>query len=387
MQRPLMMTLSVIIASSLVGLITGFTIPLISLDMANKGMTPFFIGFLAALPAAGMLVASFIAPWLSSKIGLTKILSGALAILIIATLASCLLQNLYLLSPFRLMTGIASGVLVVLGESWIAGGASLRYRAALTGLYTSTFTGFQLAGPLLINIEKYSLVYFLLFITVFSLISVLFANKSNVKLTPENRDQISWKSLVSFLPVLSSGVFCFSFFDATVLSIFPLYSMTQGLTEALSVLLISVILIGDAAFQVPIGYVADKFGVRRVHLFLGIMFCVSVLCLPYLFTSTLLLIAGCVVLGAVAGGLYTLSLVRAGTLLSGQRLIVINAMLNLIWAAGSISGPVISGTVISHVGYQGFTGVIFMTGILFLFFQLLPFDVKKSQCSENVSQR
>ncbi len=52
----------------------------------------------------------------------------------------------------RLLTGPASGVIIVLGESWITGGAAGSQRATLTGLYASAFTGCQLAGPLLISV-------------------------------------------------------------------------------------------------------------------------------------------------------------------------------------------------------------------------------------------
>lgn len=50
------------------------------------------------------------------------------------------------------LTGTASGVIIVLGESWITGGAAGSQRATLTGLYASAFTGCQLAGPLLISV-------------------------------------------------------------------------------------------------------------------------------------------------------------------------------------------------------------------------------------------
>lgn len=387
MQRTFMMTLSMIIASSLVGLITGLTIPMISLNMSNKGFPAFIVGLLAALPAAGMLISSFMTPWLSVRAKFKNVIFGALFLLLAGTIGSCIIANVYILSIVRLITGIASGILVILGESWITGNSSLRYRAVITGIYTSTFTGFQLIGPLLISIGNDFLPHILLSITALTLAAFFLAYQSKAELKIDTGHKTSWQSLFWLLPALSSGVFCFSFFDASILSFFSLYSLDKGVTAELSLLLISIILIGDAAFQVPIGYLADKFGARKMHLILGFLFCLILVFLPELFNSRLFLIAGCAALGAVAGGLYTLSLVRAGTLLGGQRLIVMNAILNLVWAAGSISGPVFSGAIITHFGYNSFTNALLIIGIMFFFFQLLPVDSKERRCSQNVSQR
>ena len=62
-------------------------------------------------------------------------------------------------------------------------------------------------------------------------------------------ERASWRSLGAFLPVLASGVFCFAFFDASILALLPLYGMDKGLNEGLAVLLVTVVLTGDAMFR------------------------------------------------------------------------------------------------------------------------------------------
>ncbi|VFS60901.1 Major Facilitator Superfamily [Raoultella planticola] len=70
----------------------------------------------------------------------------------------------------------------------------------------------------------------------------------------------------------------------------------------------TIVLTGDAFFQAPLGWVADKFGIRRVHLSCAVVFCLALAALPFLLTSPVQLIVGCLILGAAAGALYTLSL-------------------------------------------------------------------------------
>ncbi len=50
-QNRLAPTLAMIMAASLVGFITGYTVPLISLELAQQQIAPLYVGLLAA-PAA-----------------------------------------------------------------------------------------------------------------------------------------------------------------------------------------------------------------------------------------------------------------------------------------------------------------------------------------------
>ncbi|MEL2319536.1 MFS transporter, partial [Klebsiella pneumoniae] len=191
-------------------------------------------------------------------------LSGSLILLALATIASCMTTDMTLLLLPRLLTGLASGVIIVLGESWITGGAAGSQRATLTGLYASAFTGCQLA------------------------------RSPRLSRVPVGR----WRSLGAFLPVLASGVFCFAFFDASILALLPLYGMDKGLNEGLAVLLVTVVLTGDAMFQTPLGWLADRVGIRRVHLSCAVVFSLSLLALPLMLGSRIQLMAICLLLGA-----------------------------------------------------------------------------------------
>ena len=158
-QNRLAPTLAMIMAASLVGFITGYTVPLISLELAQQQIAPLYVGLLAALPPAGMMISSFLSPALCRRVEMGVLLSGSLILLALATIASCMTTDMTLLLLPRLLTGLASGVIIVLGESWITGGAAGSQRATLTGLYASAFTGCQLAGPvvsgMLIGITGY----------------------------------------------------------------------------------------------------------------------------------------------------------------------------------------------------------------------------------------
>ena len=129
-QNRLAPTLAMIMAASLVGFITGYTVPLISLELAQQQIAPLYVGLLAALPPAGMMISSFLSPALCRRVEMGVLLSGSLILLALATIASCMTTDMTLLLLPRLLTGLASGVIIVLGESWITGGAAGSQRAA-----------------------------------------------------------------------------------------------------------------------------------------------------------------------------------------------------------------------------------------------------------------
>ena len=210
---------------------------------------------------------------------------------------------LQLLLP-RFLTGIASGVIIVLGESWITGGAAGKNRATLTGIYASAFTGCQLAGPLLISAGADYQTWVLLAVIGLTAACLLMLRHLPTGTRESLGERASWRSLGAFLPVLASGVFCFAFFDASILALLPLYGMDKGLNEGLAVLLVTVVLTGDAMFQTPLGWLADRVGIRRVHLACAVVFSLSLLALPLMLGSRIQLMAICLLLGAAAGALF-----------------------------------------------------------------------------------
>ncbi|MDY4369699.1 MFS transporter [Pectobacterium brasiliense] len=359
-------TINMIIAASLVGLVTGYTLPLISLKLAELGHSTATLGILAALPAAGMMLSSFVTPWLSRHLHASYLLSGSLIVLAASTVASFLLSHPVSLILPRLLTGLASGVLVVLGETWVTSRASDKHKATLTGLYAAVFTGCQLIGPLLIAAGEPIQTYALWLICAISAACAFMLRNCATMVQADESSSASYRDLIPFLPAIASGVLCFSFFDASILALFPLYGMEQGLDEKSAILLVTLIFLGDAVFQTPIGWLADKCGIIKTHIGCGILFCVMLVLITFSFSSPSLLVPVCIVLGAAAGGLYTLSLVRAGQKFAGQRLIVMNSLLGLVWSAGSISGPLFSGAAITFYGYDGLIAILLLTGVLFV---------------------
>lgn len=64
-------------------------------------------------------------------------------------------------------------------------------------------------------------------------------------------------AVIRFAPAVILAIFTFAFFDTAMLALLPLYGLQYGLSEQTAVLAVSVLFIGDALFQMPLGWLAN----------------------------------------------------------------------------------------------------------------------------------
>ncbi|MBI6548089.1 MFS transporter [Xenorhabdus lircayensis] len=367
---------SIILGASLVGLAMGYTLPMVSLKLAGQKQTSTLLGIMSALPAVGMLISSIVIPTLTRLYNLNKLLSFSLLLLTVSTLFSAYLNNIYYLVLPRFLMGFACGVIVVVGESWVSGNTSDKHKGTLMGLYTSAFTGCQLLGPLLISIFGIISLIPAILLAVFSLLCVvLILINPSASISPQQREEEKSRfpvfPLIMSAPCLIIGVLCFSSFDAVALSMFPLYGLSVGIPETITITIITLIFLGDAIFQVPIGWFADRTSLKRMHIICGVIFTLSLLALPFTVNSIFLWV-DVIIMGAFGGGIYTLSLVRAGKKYSGQMLIAINSLFGVVWGVGSLTGPLVTGVAMDIFNEKGFIITLVSVGLLFIFSHWFP---------------
>jgi MFS family permease len=346
-----------VFTASVIGLNMGTTLPLVALRLHEAGTANLTIGILSALPAAGMIIAAMLASHLCRRFAGRTLYLACFALCLLSTSA---LQwpgdSLPLLAVSRFTLGVGMGVVVILGESWVNALCRESHRGRIVALYAACFTGVQMVGPALISLLGAHSVWPVVLVTLANLLALLVV----ACCLPAHHDPSGTKharsfSLLGFVrvaPALCIGVLFFAFFDAVVLSLFPLYAREHGYTLAVAALMASVILAGDMLFQVPLGWLADRLDRHALHLACGVLTLALGISLPWLMTWPTALWPALVVLGAAAGGIYTLTLVLIGQHFRGPDLITANACVGMLWGLGSLLGPVLSGALMTQ-GTQG----------------------------------
>lgn len=361
--------LVLIFAVSVVGLSMGATLPLVSLRLMEAGASSLEIGVLSAMPAAGMILAAFLVAPLCRRLSGRGLYLGCFVLCALAVAALELPASTPLLVAARLLLGVAMGVVVILGESWVNLLCDEARRGQVVAFYAACFTGCQLGGPALIGLlgaQSPWLVALVVQANLLALAAVARGLPSGWGQAAE--DEVRTFSLAGFLrvaPALCTGVLFFAFFDAVVLSLFPVYASAHGYAVGIAALMVTVILAGDMVCQVPLGWLSDRTERSRLHLVCGVAALGIGMALPWLITRPTLLWPALVLLGAVAGGVYTLALVRIGERFSGQDLVTANACVGMLWGIGSLVGPLLSGALMG-TGPHGLPLALSLAAALFV---------------------
>jgi MFS family permease len=340
---------------SVMGLATGVTLPFVSLRLVQAGASATAIAVMAALPALGTIGMSFCLAALTRRLGPKALMVSAI---LLSGLCVLILATPYAPVPWvlsRLGTGVSASILFGVGEARILEISGDHSRGRWTGLYATTLTACQFAGPAMLAALGTGSGLPLYVAAALHVVSLAFLLGSRWRDTAAKVPQAALTLrafLGSSLP-LASAVLFFAMFDSAVLSLLPLYGLTLGLATRLAILLVTVVFLGDACLQIPIGWVADRFGRAVAHLVCALITGLTGLALSAGAAATLALWPCLFLMGGTAGALYTLAIVRLGDRLRGTRLISANAFVGMLWGVGALCGPVLGSLSMTAVQPQG----------------------------------
>lgn len=327
-----------------IGLALGVTMPLVSLRLESWHYGSFAIGVMAATPAVGVLLGASLAGRLAARFGTVPLMQLCLLLGAASVALLALVQSYPVWLLPRLFIGVALTVVFILGESWINQLAVEQWRGRLVALYGTGYALSQLSGPLLLTLLGSDTDRG--FWTGTGLLiggSLLLLGRGGAPQVDEHG--ASGRGLWVFcqrMPTIAWAVVLFAAFEAMMLTLLPVYGLRQGFTQEVALLMASVVVVGDAALQLPIGWMADRVPRRALFRACGLALLLSSLSVP-LVLHTVLIWPVWVVFGASAGGLFTLALILIGERFRDDELVRANAHVAQLWGIGCLIGPLVTG--------------------------------------------
>lgn len=327
-----------------IGLALGVTMPLVSLRLESWHYGSFAIGVMAATPAVGVLLGASLAGRLAARFGTVPLMQLCLLLGAASVALLALVQSYPVWLLLRLFIGVALTVVFILGESWINQLAVEQWRGRLVALYGTGYALSQLSGPLLLTLLGSDTDRG--FWTGTGLLiggSLLLLGRAGAPQVDEHG--ASGRGLWVFcqrMPTIAWAVVLFAAFEAMMLTLLPVYGLRQGFTQEVALLMASVVVVGDAALQLPIGWMADRVPRRALFRACGLALLLSSLSVP-LVLHTVLIWPVWVVFGASAGGLFTLALILIGERFRDDELVRANAHVAQLWGIGCLIGPLVTG--------------------------------------------
>jgi MFS family permease len=354
---------ALICAISAVGLCSSILYPLLAFRLSAEGVNPSTIALSAAMTPLGVIASAPFLPRLASLAGSAKlaILCSIAIALLVAVIGA--VNSVILWFPARLALGFTVNGLFVIGEAWIAQLADPMKRGRVVGVYASVFALAFALGPLVLALtgSRSNIPLFVIAIASLGAAAILFCIRSTApKMAAANRE--SRGSLMPF-PFLALAVACFALFDQITLSLFPVYGVGAGWSEAAMAIAVSVLNAGSIALQYVIGWFADRRPRRLVMVICAALTTGGAAILPAVI-STYVLWPLLFFWGACAYGVKTLSLIEMGDRLSGEKLVAGAAGLSFMRGLGGVGGGVLAGVSMDQLGSSGLPatiGVIFFT--------------------------
>lgn len=358
---------AVITSISVVGLALGLSIPLASLILERRGVDSGLIGLTAAMPALGILFFSPFIPGLVRRLGTHTMLYLSILLAAGAVLALPFFTSIPVWLLLRFLMGVATGPLFVLSETWINQIALEHNRGRLVALYVTVFSLCLATGPLLIGVTGTDGALPFIIACLILLVAAAplpFAGNS----LPVAKEAASFSVLafIRLAPSVCLAVLLFAFLDACSLSLLAIFGLRHGYSEATAALMVTALVVGNMALQLPIGWLADRMNRDRLLGACGLGLLLSTALLPWAVDWPLLLWPVLVLMGAFGGGLYTLAMIILGQRYTGADLVTANAALGVLWGIGNLAGPLLAGIGMRILDPNGLPLTLVLATLAFL---------------------
>lgn len=347
-------------AITAVGVAIGLGLPLLSVILEKRGISPGWIGLNTAMAGIAAMLAAPATTWFAHRLGVASTMIWAVVIATLSGMGFYYIENFWLWFPLRLFFHGAITTLFVLSEFWINAAAPPSRRGLVLGIYVTVLSvGFAM-GPLIFAVTgSEGILPFMIAAAaiLFAAFPIFMARHESPAL--DESPEYHFFRYILLVPTATAAAFVFGAVEAGGLSLFTLYAKGEGFAEAEAALLLTVMGVGNMVFQIPLGMISDRLKDRRPMLaIMAVIGFAGSLCLPFLSVSWVMMAIILLFWGGSISGLYTVGLAHLGSRLKGADLANANAAFVFCYAVGTVAGPQGIGTAMEFGGNAGFAWAI-----------------------------
>jgi len=361
----------VIAAMAVVNLVYGITFPLLALVLDAQGVSKTLIGLSTIAQAAAVIV---IAPWtpaLLKRFAPSRVMQVVTVILALLFILAGLFPNVWFWFPLRFVMGAMTALLWISSEALINKMAEERWRGRIIGFYASIgAAGFAMGPLLLILTGSEGMAPFYATTAMILLAAIpLFVVSHRTMGHAEERHE-GWGKVFLMAPTIMLANVVYAAGAESMLTFFPLFGMSLGLTEDVTLWLLTMVGLGGMVLVMPISWLADhvdRMGLLALSVFLTM---IGLLLMPALIRIPYVADFYAFVFGGVEGMIYALGVILVGQRFRGAMLAAATTMFTACWGAGTMLGPLLVGIGMDWFGAQ------YMPFMVLAFFALfLPMPV------------
>lgn len=357
------------VAITVVALTMGLTIPLTSLVLEARGVDSTWIGLNTTAQFVGILLISPFVPRILAAWGLMRSMWVGIAVSVVTIGGMPILDYFPIWFVLRFALGCAEGVIFVAAETWLNEIADDRYRGRTIGIYGTMLAGGLACGPLLIEltgIEGAGPFFWAAGLIALSAAPLLTVARDAPRIDGSPTFKL-WR-YASLVPVIIGANLMFGLLDAAAMGLLPVYGRDIGFEASAAARLLTVLILGGLAGQLPLGWLAERVNPSKLVVVLALMVAIGFAVIPSIHQTTWLMQLILFAIGSAVGGLWTVGLVALGNRYNGADLAAAITVATIAYGVGSAIGPSIAGTAMSMAPPHGLMiGLAAVTGLYVVF--------------------
>jgi MFS family permease len=361
--------IAVIASVGVVALIYSLVGPLLSVNLERRGVSTLVNGALAAMPPVAVLVCGVFVPLVVRRLGaITSIVAGT-ATSVTALVLFPLLPALPVWFALRFVMGISIGVIWIVSETWVNAMAPDHARGRIIGIYVTVLSACSAGGPLLIGamgVEGMLPFFASAAILALALLPVPIAAAGGNVPTFHHQEAIPLRQAARQAPVVMAASVIHGGTMVINMTLLPVYGMRMGLPEPQAVWLVTALIIGGMAAQIPVGHLLDRQPAGRVLMFCGAVQAAGAALLPFALHAGPAVWILLLLWGGFGNGIYTTSLTMLGRAFSKEQLPSANTTFTLFWEFGAFVGPLLGGAAMTVWNPHGMIVVSVAAGLLLM---------------------
>jgi MFS family permease len=345
---------TLIIATSLVQLANGFFGTFISLRIAMENFGSTMAGLVLSSYFAGFTLAALRCGRTIERIGHIRGYAAFAGLVAAATAAMPLMVGSLAWLILRAIVGFGCAGLFITTESWLNAKAQPAERGRIFSIYmVGTFLALAL-GQLLIGRAKIETTEpFSAIVTLFALALVMVSTTRAEQPSATAAETLPYRQLARAAPVAVVGCALSGLISGTFYALVPAWMQYAGVARATIALFMLVAVLGGLAFQVPVGWLSDRFDRRLVLAALGLGFAVFAVTLVLVPRSLPVVLPAATLLGGFMSTLYPVCVSHAHDRMPADRVVAVSGTLILLSGLGSVVGPLVGTGLMAHFSIDG----------------------------------
>ncbi|WP_128894040.1 MFS transporter [Longirhabdus pacifica] len=362
------------------GLNQGLLIPLLTILLEKQGLSSTLNGFHTAGLYIGIIGTMFFVERWVLRHGYKKMIMIGTLIVMVASILFPLWDALAFWFVLRMLIGVGDSILHYTVQLWIVSTSSAATRGRTISLYGMAYgVGFSV-GPLGINLLALNQwIAFVLLSVLFGAAFIVVRGLSNefpqtereADMSTKPKNKYAYLYRLAWFPLIPALLY--GYMEASMNGIFPIYGINVLGFEAPAVsLLLFAIGAGGLIFQYPLGMLSDKISRKKVLMGLALVGGTAFLLVPFVPSSFGVIFILFIIAGGCVGSFFSLGLAYAADILPKSALPTANVVASLLFSAGSLMGPTLTGFSMEFVskhslfyGFAGFYLTFFLLGFLF----------------------